>query len=49
LIVRKDDTLVLVLRNKAIPKDAGNFQGAVGGHLDREPEHLVDVVTLLGA
>src|SRR5215210_3484181 len=41
LIVRKDDTLVLVLRNKAIPQDAGNVQGAVGGHLDRDPEHLV--------
>jgi Holliday junction resolvase-like predicted endonuclease len=49
LIVSKDDTLVLVLRNKAIPKDAGDVQRAVGGHLDREPEHLVDVVTLLGA
>src|SRR5215213_8561827 len=49
LIVRKDDTLVFVLRNKAIPEDAGDVKGAVGGHLDREPEHLVDVVTLLGA
>jgi len=49
LIVRKDDTLVLVLRNKAVHKDAGNCQGAVGGHLDQDPEHLVDVETLLGA
>ena len=49
LIVRKDDTLVLVLRNKAIPKDASNIQRAVGRDLDREPEHLVDLVTLLGA
>src|SRR5215212_2897516 len=49
LIVRKDDTLVLVLRNKAIPEDAGHVQGAVGGHLDRDPEHLVDLVALLGA
>jgi Bacterial Ig-like domain len=47
--VATDDTLVLVLRNKAIPTDAGNVQGAVGGHLDREPEHLIDVVTILGA
>src|SRR5215203_6215350 len=49
LIVRKDDTLVLVLRYNAIPKNAGNVQGAVVGHLDREPEHLVDVVTLCRA
>src|SRR5215217_1826459 len=49
LIVRKDDTLVLVLRDKAIPKDAANIQGAVRRYFDREPEHLVDLVTLLGA
>src|SRR5215207_2519274 len=49
LIVRKDDTLVLVFRHKAIPKDASNVQGAVGERLDHDPEHLVDVVTLLGA
>src|SRR5215203_1604233 len=48
LIVRKEDTLVLVLRNKAIPQHAANIQGAVGRDLDREPEHLVDLVTLLG-
>jgi hypothetical protein len=46
--VRKEDTLVLVLRNKAIPQHAANIQGAVGRDLDREPEHLVDLVTLLG-
>src|SRR5918994_3864423 len=49
LIVRKDDILVLVLRNKAIPEDATNVQGAVGRDLDRKPEHLVDLVALLGA
>jgi hypothetical protein len=42
-------TLMLVLRNKAIPKDAGNLQGAIGRNLNREPEHLVDLVTLLRA
>src|SRR5215217_4663106 len=49
LIVRKDEALVLVLRNKAIPNNAANIQGAVGRYFDREPEHLVDLVTLLGA
>jgi len=47
--VRKEDTLVLVLRNKAIPKDTATIQGAVGRDLDREPEHLVDLVAFLGA
>jgi hypothetical protein len=48
-LLRPGEALVLVLRNKAIPKDAGYVQGAVGEHLDRKPEHLVDVVTLLRA
>jgi hypothetical protein len=48
-LLRPGEALVLVLRNKAIPKDAGYVQGTVGEHLDREPEHLVDVVTLLRA
>src|SRR5829696_4817677 len=39
LIVRKDEALVLVLRNKAIPNNAANIQGAVGRYFDREPEH----------
>jgi hypothetical protein len=42
-------TSVLVLRNKAIPEDAGDVKRAVGRDLDRDPEHLVDLVTLLGA
>jgi len=45
----KTNTLVLVLKNKAIPEDAGDVKRAVGGHLDHDPEHLVDLVTLLGA
>jgi hypothetical protein len=48
-LLRPGEALVLVLRNKAIPEDAGDVKRAVGGHLDRDPEHLVDLVTLLGA
>jgi len=52
LILRRANTLVFVLLHKAIPRYAAHVQGVlvfVGRHFDREPEHLVDVVMLLGA
>ena len=40
-------TLILVLEQNYL-LEPHSRRGAVGGHLNPEPEHLVDVVTLLG-